>query len=68
MNGDDTFSAEEVDVVYVSHRKNHTANERKRRNDMRDLFEELRKSLGLFRLPKASKIHIIKKVCHDFVY
>ncbi|XP_040189818.1 MAX gene-associated protein isoform X2 [Rana temporaria] len=65
VNGDDTFPVEEVDVVYVSHRKNHTANERKRRNEMRDLFEELRKSLGLFRLPKASKIHIIKKAIEE---
>lgn len=68
MSGDDTFSVEGEDVEYVSHRKNHTANERKRRNEMRDLFEELKNSLGLHNLPKVSKSYILKRVCPDFVY
>ncbi|XP_073466888.1 MAX gene-associated protein [Aquarana catesbeiana] len=65
VSGDDTFSVEGEDVEYVSHRKNHTANERKRRNEMRDLFEELKNSLGLHNLPKVSKSYILKRAIEE---
>ncbi|KAM5129344.1 MAX gene-associated protein [Mantella aurantiaca] len=64
VNGDDMCSAV-GDVEFVSHRLNHTANERKRRNEMRDLFEELKNALGLHNLPKVSKSYILKKAIEE---
>ncbi|KAM4690514.1 MAX gene-associated protein [Rhinophrynus dorsalis] len=47
------------------HRRTHTANERKRRNEMRDLFEELKNALGLHNLPKVSKSYILKQAIEE---
>ncbi|XP_069807487.1 MAX gene-associated protein isoform X2 [Dendropsophus ebraccatus] len=54
---------DEEDTVH--HRQNHTANERKRRSELRDLFEELRNALGLHSLPKASKMYILKQAIDE---
>ncbi|MEE6492537.1 hypothetical protein FKM82_016599 [Ascaphus truei] len=43
------------------YRRNHTANERRRRNEMRDLFDELKHALGLHNLPKVSKCYILRQ-------
>ncbi|XP_072193774.1 MAX gene-associated protein isoform X2 [Excalfactoria chinensis] len=50
----------EVDV-FAYYRQTHTANERRRRNEMRDLFEKLKRALGLHSLPKVSKCYILKQ-------
>ncbi|XP_072284790.1 MAX gene-associated protein isoform X3 [Pyxicephalus adspersus] len=63
VNGDDIFS--QVDGEYTVHRQNHTENERKRRHEMRDLFEELKNALGLHNLPKVSKSYILKKAVEE---
>ncbi|XP_053553797.1 MAX gene-associated protein [Bombina bombina] len=47
------------------YRRTHTANERRRRNEMRDLFEELKNSLGLHNLPKVSKSYILKQAIEE---
>ncbi|OXB70478.1 UNVERIFIED_CONTAM: hypothetical protein H355_012076, partial [Colinus virginianus] len=39
--------------AFAYYRQTHTANERRRRNKMRDLFEKLKRVLGLQSLPKA---------------
>lgn len=48
--------------AFAHYRQTHTANERRRRNEMRDLFEKLKKALGLNNLPKVSKSYILKQV------
>ncbi|XP_075700971.1 MAX gene-associated protein isoform X2 [Rhinoderma darwinii] len=60
VNVEDVFSTGEEHF-----RQNHTANERKRRNEMRDLFEELKNSLGLHNLPKVSKSYILKQAIEE---
>ncbi|XP_068253597.1 MAX gene-associated protein isoform X6 [Nyctibius grandis] len=47
--------------AFAHYRQTHTANERRRRNEMRDLFEKLKKALGLQHLPKVSKSYILKQ-------
>ncbi|KFZ50328.1 MAX gene-associated protein, partial [Antrostomus carolinensis] len=47
--------------AFAHYRQTHTANERRRRNEMRDLFEKLKKTLGLQNLPKVSKSYILKQ-------
>ncbi|KAM3918254.1 MAX gene-associated protein [Leptodactylus fuscus] len=53
------------DESHVYHRKNHTANERKRRSELRDLFEELKNALGLHNLPKVSKSYMLKQAIEE---
>ncbi|XP_018415557.1 PREDICTED: MAX gene-associated protein [Nanorana parkeri] len=62
VNGDDNLP---IVVESVVHRRNHTANERKRRNEMRDLFEELKRALSLHNLPKVSKSYMLKKAIEE---
>ncbi|XP_069494899.1 MAX gene-associated protein [Ambystoma mexicanum] len=45
-------------VPFAGYRESHTANERRRRHEMRTLFENLQKILGL-NLPKVSKCFIL---------
>ncbi|NWH77512.1 MGAP protein, partial [Piaya cayana] len=47
--------------AFAHYRQTHTANERRRRNVMRDLFEKLKRTLGLHSLPKVSKCYILQK-------
>ncbi|XP_015719837.1 MAX gene-associated protein isoform X10 [Coturnix japonica] len=47
--------------IFAYYRQTHTANERRRRNEMRDLFEKLKRALGLQSLPKVSKCYILKQ-------
>ncbi|XP_021257648.1 MAX gene-associated protein isoform X7 [Numida meleagris] len=47
--------------AFAHYRQTHTANERRRRNEMRDLFEKLKRALGLHSLPKVSKCYILKQ-------
>ncbi|OPJ82959.1 MAX gene-associated protein isoform X4 [Patagioenas fasciata] len=47
------------------YRETHTANERRRRNEMRDLFEKLKRALGLHNLPKVSKCYILKQAYEE---
>ncbi|XP_044127738.1 MAX gene-associated protein isoform X7 [Bufo gargarizans] len=65
MTGEDIFSEALDEGTNIFHRKNHTANERKRRSELRDLFEELRNALGLHNLPKVSKGFILKQAIEE---
>ncbi|XP_031449395.1 MAX gene-associated protein isoform X6 [Phasianus colchicus] len=47
--------------AFAHYRQTHTANERRRRNEMRDLFEKLKRALGLHSLSKVSKCYILKQ-------
>ncbi|XP_061854146.1 MAX gene-associated protein isoform X3 [Colius striatus] len=47
--------------AFAHYRQTHTANERRRRHEMRDLFEKLKRALGLQHLPKVSKSYILKQ-------
>ncbi|XP_075008211.1 MAX gene-associated protein isoform X9 [Calonectris borealis] len=51
--------------AFAHYRQTHTANERRRRNEMRDLFEKLKKTLGLHNLPKVSKCYILKQAFEE---
>ncbi|XP_042646604.1 MAX gene-associated protein isoform X7 [Tyto alba] len=51
--------------AFAHYRQTHTANERRRRNEMRDLFEKLKKTLGLHNLPKVSKSYILKQAYEE---
>ncbi|NWS56394.1 MGAP protein, partial [Chunga burmeisteri] len=51
--------------AFAHYRQTHTANERRRRNEMRDLFEKLKKTLGLQSLPKVSKCYILKQAYEE---
>ncbi|XP_009696351.1 PREDICTED: MAX gene-associated protein [Cariama cristata] len=51
--------------AFAHYRQTHTANERRRRNEMRDLFEKLKKTLGLHSLPKVSKCYILKQAYEE---
>ncbi|XP_043916490.1 MAX gene-associated protein [Protopterus annectens] len=50
---------------FPRYREIHTANERRRRNEMRDLFDKLKKTLGLINLPKVSKFYILKQALEE---
>ncbi|XP_041131702.1 MAX gene-associated protein-like isoform X2 [Polyodon spathula] len=56
---------EELVEVETCSRLNHTANERRRRSEMRELFDKMKKVLGLHRLPKASKYYILKQAHNE---
>ncbi|KAM6359569.1 MAX gene-associated protein isoform 5-T8 [Alca torda] len=51
--------------AFAHYRQTHTANERRRRNEMRDLFEKLKRTLGLHNLPKVSKCYILKQAYEE---
>uniref|UniRef100_A0A8C8SYC2 MAX gene-associated protein n=1 Tax=Pelusios castaneus TaxID=367368 RepID=A0A8C8SYC2_9SAUR len=51
--------------AFAHYRQTHTANERRRRNEMRDLFEKLKRALGLHNLPKVSKCYILKQAFEE---
>ncbi|NXI37697.1 MGAP protein, partial [Galbula dea] len=51
--------------AFAHYRQTHTANERRRRNEMRDLFEKLKRALGLQSLPKVSKSYILKQAFEE---
>ncbi|NXC15086.1 MGAP protein, partial [Corythaeola cristata] len=51
--------------AFAHYRQTHTANERRRRNEMRDLFEKLKRTLGLHSLPKVSKSYILKEAYEE---
>ncbi|NXE08434.1 MGAP protein, partial [Lophotis ruficrista] len=51
--------------AFAHYRRTHTANERRRRNEMRVLFEKLKKTLGLHNLPKVSKCYILKQAYEE---
>ncbi|NXS97014.1 MGAP protein, partial [Jacana jacana] len=51
--------------AFAHYRQTHTANERRRRNEMRDLFEKLKRTLGLQSLPKVSKCYILKQAYEE---
>ncbi|XP_025006632.2 MAX gene-associated protein isoform X11 [Gallus gallus] len=51
--------------AFAHYRQTHTANERRRRNEMRDLFEKLKRALGLHSLPKVSKCYILKQALDE---
>ncbi|NXM65330.1 MGAP protein, partial [Serilophus lunatus] len=51
--------------AYAHYRQTHTANERRRRNEMRDLFDKLKKVLGLQNRPKVSKCYILKQAFEE---
>uniref|UniRef100_A0A8C3S1U3 MAX gene-associated protein n=1 Tax=Chelydra serpentina TaxID=8475 RepID=A0A8C3S1U3_CHESE len=52
-------------AAFAHYRQTHTANERRRRNEMRDLFEKLKRALGLHSLPKVSKCYILKQAYEE---
>ncbi|XP_061199526.1 MAX gene-associated protein isoform X2 [Neopsephotus bourkii] len=54
-----------VAEAFAHYRQTHTANERRRRNEMRDLFEKLKRALGLHGLPKVSKCYILKQAYEE---
>ncbi|XP_037358172.1 MAX gene-associated protein isoform X9 [Talpa occidentalis] len=47
--------------AYAYYRRTHTANERRRRGEMRDLFEKLKTTLGLLHSSKVSKSLILTR-------
>ncbi|XP_068017516.1 MAX gene-associated protein isoform X6 [Melanerpes formicivorus] len=51
--------------AFAHYRQTHTANERRRRNELRDLFDKLKKALGLNNLPKVSKSYILKQAYEE---
>ncbi|XP_054256697.1 MAX gene-associated protein [Indicator indicator] len=51
--------------AFAHYRQTHTANERRRRHELRDLFEKLKKALGLNNLPKVSKSYILKQAYEE---
>ncbi|KAG8449441.1 hypothetical protein GDO86_016191 [Hymenochirus boettgeri] len=61
----DPFMRDDEEDTNDFHRRTHTANERKRRNEMRDLFDELKNALGLHNLPKVSKSYILKQAIEE---
>nr|XP_060616770.1 MAX gene-associated protein [Anolis sagrei ordinatus]XP_060616776.1 MAX gene-associated protein [Anolis sagrei ordinatus] len=50
-----------TEKVFSSYRQTHTANERRRRKEMRGLFENLKETLGLQSFPKVSKCFLLKQ-------
>ncbi|XP_032545648.1 MAX gene-associated protein isoform X8 [Chiroxiphia lanceolata] len=51
--------------AFAHYRQTHTANERRRRNEMRGLFDKLKRVLGLQNLPKVSKCYILKQAFEE---
>uniref|UniRef100_A0A8C5U4T3 MAX gene-associated protein n=1 Tax=Malurus cyaneus samueli TaxID=2593467 RepID=A0A8C5U4T3_9PASS len=51
--------------AFAHYRQTHTANERRRRNEMRGLFDTLKRVLGLQNLPKVSKCYILKQAFEE---
>ncbi|XP_061467349.1 MAX gene-associated protein isoform X2 [Rhineura floridana] len=51
--------------AFSNYRETHTANERRRRKEMRGLFEKLKATLGLQSLPKVSKCFILKQAFEE---
>ncbi|XP_051476519.1 MAX gene-associated protein isoform X5 [Apus apus] len=51
--------------AFAHYRQTHTANERRRRSQMRGLFEKLKRALGLHNLPKVSKSYILKQAYEE---
>ncbi|XP_066486947.1 MAX gene-associated protein isoform X3 [Tiliqua scincoides] len=51
--------------AFANYRQTHTANERRRRKEMRGLFEKLKATLGLQALPKVSKCFILKQAFEE---
>uniref|UniRef100_A0A8D0KU72 MAX gene-associated protein n=1 Tax=Strix occidentalis caurina TaxID=311401 RepID=A0A8D0KU72_STROC len=51
--------------AFAHYRETHTANERRRRNELRGLFEKLKKTLRLHNLPKVSKSYILKQAYEE---
>ncbi|XP_032085167.1 MAX gene-associated protein isoform X2 [Thamnophis elegans] len=50
---------------FANYRQTHTANERRRRKEMRGLFEKLKATLGLQAFPKVSKCFILKQALEE---
>ncbi|XP_063296323.1 MAX gene-associated protein [Pelobates fuscus] len=63
--GSHIFIRDEDEDPTSYHRRTHTANERRRRNEMRDLFDDLKNALGLNNLPKVSKSYILKQAIEE---
>uniref|UniRef100_A0A670Y4P9 MAX gene-associated protein n=1 Tax=Pseudonaja textilis TaxID=8673 RepID=A0A670Y4P9_PSETE len=51
--------------AFANYRQTHTANERRRRKEMRGLFEKLKATLGLQAFPKVSKCFILKQALEE---
>ncbi|XP_054827941.1 MAX gene-associated protein-like isoform X2 [Eublepharis macularius] len=51
--------------AFANYRQTHTANERRRRKEMRGLFEKLEATLGLQMVPKVSKCFILKQAFEE---
>ncbi|XP_071600794.1 MAX gene-associated protein isoform X5 [Heliangelus exortis] len=51
--------------AFAHYRQTHTANERRRRSQMKGLFEKLKRALGLHNLPKVSKSYILKQAYEE---
>ncbi|XP_070613469.1 MAX gene-associated protein isoform X2 [Erythrolamprus reginae] len=51
--------------AFANYRQTHTANERRRRKEMRGLFEKLKAALGLQAFPKVSKCFILKQALEE---
>ncbi|KAM3853581.1 MAX gene-associated protein isoform 2-T2 [Vipera latastei] len=51
--------------AFANYRQTHTANERRRRKEMRGLFEKLKVTLGLQAFPKVSKCFILKQALEE---
>ncbi|XP_060118804.1 MAX gene-associated protein-like [Heteronotia binoei] len=51
--------------AFANYRQTHTANERRRRKEMRGLFEKLEATLGLHMVPKVSKCFILKQAFEE---
>nr|XP_034967776.1 MAX gene-associated protein-like isoform X1 [Zootoca vivipara] len=51
--------------TFSNYRETHTANERRRRKEMRRLFEKLKVTLGLQMVPKVSKCFILKQALEE---
>ncbi|XP_077178915.1 MAX gene-associated protein-like isoform X2 [Paroedura picta] len=51
--------------AFANYRQTHTANERRRRKEMRGLFEKLEGTLGLHMVPKVSKCFILKQAFEE---
>ncbi|XP_062973752.1 MAX gene-associated protein-like [Elgaria multicarinata webbii] len=51
--------------AFANYRQTHTANERRRRKEMRGLFEKLKATLGLHTVPKVSKCFILKQAFEE---
>ncbi|XP_020649385.3 MAX gene-associated protein isoform X1 [Pogona vitticeps] len=54
-----------AEEAFANYRQTHTANERRRRKEMRGLFEKLKATLKLDSLPKVSKCFILKQALEE---